>query len=1279
MESSKDFLNVLVPGDNPNIDIVAVHGLNPKGKENHAEKTWTKGEKLWLRDFLAPNYPNARIMLFGYNSNVINDANVMDIAHHAENLLNQLDFKRGADPDRPLVFVAHSLGGLVVKQALTEAKKVDYYSTIRSSTYGIAFFGTPHLGGNHAALGEILCNIVNFASRKTGNKLVRDLEKSSQFLAKLNEDFKHQKEDFYFVNFQESKSYGKLGLIVNPESATMGSGPPREFRVPLDADHNGICKFAAQDQAYEFVENNIGRLIRDAIQARAEGGLVLRRSPVFSFVEGGRPYSMRQTSSPALTPYTSPTLTPGAFRPSNNAVFKVPHGENFNFIGRQDIVQKVVNHLVSERSPYQVALYGLGGVGKTELATQCAYRIQKKRPDISVFWIQASSLEDSHRSILKIAEALQIPGTDAPNADVLGLIRDHLRTGQSGRWVMIIDNADDFESLSLPEEQDNITQFRLQSKRLLKDIPVGELGSVLITTRNKKIALRFAGPDGSEQVLPLEKEESRQLVQQSLGIQAHHNDGVDELTEVLGRFPLAITQATHFVRENGITVQKYLARFRENQHNALEIFSHGFSSDAATKTWMMSFQQLRQNSTHAADLFSMMAYLEHSNIPEQLLIDYDLTKTPLQFEEACGELKAFSFMSEADCTLPNTATSTTTMFNVQPIVQMVMRSWLEEHNESTRWADAALVAVTKVFPSAEVTVDWKMYEVYFPHAQAIVEFVRTRITQDSPSDIQKHKALLLHNLAWYMRIRGFHEDAATLAEEARNIRQRVLGDDDPVTLLSIHNLSCVLFEQGDIEQSKLLQISAHSISKQKLGDSHPDTLRAQSHLARILGSQKQYDDTFDLQQSTLTAYSTALGEDHPATLLAMRDLAISWNFKSNSEKAEELQKRVYQKLRAVLGSDHPDTLIVMNDLAITFVERNRHKEAEVLLNNILERSQRVLGQNHPHTIATYERLVNILRYRRNNADDEQRAQAITSSLRRVRRNWKTSLRESRSSKIPHSQRHMSTSIHTWSYKSTAAALAPATTTDPESSDDGLSDADLPASKPEYSENKLLRTMQKKYERTVSEEARDVILKQSTTIMKEGTFYLNSTRAALMEASTKVPWTIGAQNAKSDDIGEKEGGEGAVLERKTSTPQPFWARKRKESAAKEKEKAVEDGDSMTTVDTKEDKLEIPEAKDEKDEKADKRETQEESEGVVVGVLERRATNMQAFGAKNKKEPAAILQATEKQDCELLDVKETQEPGKNKEVEAEGEHTTETTEKSKSKSSKSFWGRKKKDGK
>lgn len=74
--------------------LVAVHGLNPINKSFHAEGTWTAGEKLWLRDFLPQRLPGARIMLFGYNSNVAFRTSTAGVYEHAENLLCRLKAKR---------------------------------------------------------------------------------------------------------------------------------------------------------------------------------------------------------------------------------------------------------------------------------------------------------------------------------------------------------------------------------------------------------------------------------------------------------------------------------------------------------------------------------------------------------------------------------------------------------------------------------------------------------------------------------------------------------------------------------------------------------------------------------------------------------------------------------------------------------------------------------------------------------------------------------------------------------------------------------------------------------------------------------------------------------------------------------------------------------------------------------------------------------------------------------------------------------------------------------
>ena len=74
--------------------IVAVHGLNPTNKEFHAEATWTVGENLWLRDFLPTELPTARVLLFGYNSNLAFETSTAGVFEQAENLLNRLKSKR---------------------------------------------------------------------------------------------------------------------------------------------------------------------------------------------------------------------------------------------------------------------------------------------------------------------------------------------------------------------------------------------------------------------------------------------------------------------------------------------------------------------------------------------------------------------------------------------------------------------------------------------------------------------------------------------------------------------------------------------------------------------------------------------------------------------------------------------------------------------------------------------------------------------------------------------------------------------------------------------------------------------------------------------------------------------------------------------------------------------------------------------------------------------------------------------------------------------------------
>ncbi|KAI1743344.1 hypothetical protein F4680DRAFT_372991 [Xylaria scruposa] len=245
----QNFLRALSDPTNAQIDIVAVHGLNPTNTDFHAEMTWTASNgKMWLKDFLPKGLPMARILLFGYNANVAFRTSVAGIQEEAENLLNRLALRRRS-AGRPIIFVCHSLGGLVVKRALVTAKQTTRYINIKNATYGIAFFGTPHRGSrdNKVLLGNIAASIARAALRQPENSFLEALKKDSLFADQLVQDFKQQLEDYYILSFVETQPYGSLGLIVDPESATLGLSLDREIRISLAGNHKDICKFDSSD------------------------------------------------------------------------------------------------------------------------------------------------------------------------------------------------------------------------------------------------------------------------------------------------------------------------------------------------------------------------------------------------------------------------------------------------------------------------------------------------------------------------------------------------------------------------------------------------------------------------------------------------------------------------------------------------------------------------------------------------------------------------------------------------------------------------------------------------------------------------------------------------------------------------------------------------------------------------------------------------------------------------------------------------------------------------
>ncbi|MCJ1392169.1 hypothetical protein MMC18_005036 [Xylographa bjoerkii] len=253
------------------VDIVFVHGL---GGSSH--KSWSKDrnpELFWPQKWLPsePAISAARIFSFGYNaafqSRSTGKDNILNISDFAKDLLFSMKFAAGDKGKQlnmgqlPIIFVAHSMGGLVVKKALILGQYDQHYKDMVQAIRAVLFLSTPHRGTN---LAEILNRILTVSvfghSRK---QYISELKSNSLVLQEINEQFRNLAPRLAIVSFYETfeTTVGPIKMMVLQKDSSI-LGYPEEISMPLNADHHDVCKYTSQkDPSYISVRNVLSHLL----------------------------------------------------------------------------------------------------------------------------------------------------------------------------------------------------------------------------------------------------------------------------------------------------------------------------------------------------------------------------------------------------------------------------------------------------------------------------------------------------------------------------------------------------------------------------------------------------------------------------------------------------------------------------------------------------------------------------------------------------------------------------------------------------------------------------------------------------------------------------------------------------------------------------------------------------------------------------------------------------------------------------------------------------------
>jgi len=552
----------------------------------------------------------------------------------------------------------------------------------------------------------------------------------------------------------------------------------------------------------------------------------------------------------------------------------------------------------------RTAIKGLGGVGKTQMALEAAFRVRDQHQNCSVFWVPAVDITSFENAYREIGQKLQLPGIQDDGADIKSLVKNAMSQESCGSWLLIIDNADDVELL-------------FGTTALCDYLPSSPQGSILFTTRNHEVVAKLDIPKRNIiTAVEMTNTEALEMLQINLEEnQTRDNDSTTALLKLLTHLPLAIKQASAYMAKTSMSTTKYLQHCRSSDKRLIMLLSreteyqgrHKSINSAIATTWLVSFNHILRDKPLAADILRLICFLVEKDIPLSL---FSQGEDELEVDEAIGTLKAYAFITERE---------DRHSFDVHRLVQLAMQNWLQEEGQQEQWINSMIQRLADVFPFP-VHENRDVWRQYLPHALSAVSFQEHDVGEQADMN-------LLFNIAESYALLGKYREAELMYRQALDLKEKVLGEEHPSTLDSMNNLAEVLRHQGKYEEAEQMQRQTLDLKK-VLGEEHPSTLGSMNNLAIVLGQQGKYEEAEQMQRQTLDLREKVLGEEHPDTLDSMNNLAEVLRHQGKYEEAEQMQRQTLDLKEKVLGEEHPSTLGSMNNLAEVLRQQGKYEEAE---------------------------------------------------------------------------------------------------------------------------------------------------------------------------------------------------------------------------------------------------------------------------------------------------------------------------------------------------------------
>jgi Tfp pilus assembly protein PilF len=538
-----------------------------------------------------------------------------------------------------------------------------------------------------------------------------------------------------------------------------------------------------------------------------------------------------------LTQAEKAPVTPGSDSPDRSGG-TLPF-RNPTFTGRAEALEELESRLAG--GPVAVvAVRGLGGVGKSQLALEYAHQMRQSGRYQLAGWVRADSPVTIAEDMAALSPLLGLPGDETVGETAAQVVRALARRRD---WLVVFDNA---------QKPDDLAGM----------LPPGG-GHVLITSRNRV----WSGIAAQVDLAEFSRHESVEFVRERSG--ADEPEAAAELAGELGDLPLALAQAAGYIDTRSMTVHGYLESYRDPVQ-ARKFLDAGLNSAeypaSVARTWLLSFRQLADEHPAAVELLRLCAFLDPDDIDLGLLsagraeVGDVLARVLSDRQERAETVGALAAVSLA--TVP-----AADHLRVHRLVQAVTRDQLTD-DEAAVWTERALNMVAAILPPEPADSQfWPMYARLAPHIEAVTG-------HPSGSLMPTKRTVLLRKLGIYLTASEQLRAARTTLARVLTIQEEAHGPDHPEVAKDLDNLAAVQLKLGAMRDARALIERALPLLQHAYGADNPEVAKALGNLSIAQRDLWELRDARASIERAQAIFLEAYGPGHPEVAQTFVDLGI---------------------------------------------------------------------------------------------------------------------------------------------------------------------------------------------------------------------------------------------------------------------------------------------------------------------------------------------------------------------------------------------------------------------